>query len=52
MWVWIYGCVNDVCMEITGCGGGGVGWRWVCVGGVGGWVSEFWTSGIIYMRIL
>ena len=21
-------------------------------GGVGGWVSEFWTSGMIYMLIL
>ena len=28
---------------------------WVGVGmkrGVGGWVSEFWTSGIVYMLIL
>ena len=33
-------------MEVTGCGDG-------CVFvGVGGWVSEFWTSGIVYMLIL
>ena len=34
-------------------------WGWVCWGeggcvfrGVGGWVSEFWTSGIVSMLIL
>ena len=40
-------------MAVTGCGEGcvgvGVG---VCFWGVGGWVSEFWTSGIVYMLIL
>ena len=34
-------------------------WGWVCWGGggwvfgsVGGWMSEFWTSDIVYMLIL
>ena len=34
-------------------------WGWVCwggggyvFGGVSGWVSEFWTSGKVYMLIL
>ena len=32
---WVCGCVNEVYIEVTGCGGG-------CVSrGVGGWVSEF-----------
>ena len=40
----VCGCsVNEVCVEVTGCGGG-----WVCVW-VGGWV---WTNGIVYMLIL
>ena len=39
MWGWVCGCVNKVCMEITGCVNG-VG---VCLGR--GWVSEFWMSG-------
>ena len=25
-------------------------WGWVCWGG-DGWMSEFWTSGIVYMLI-
>ena len=51
---WVFGCVNEVCMEVTECGdmcaGGGGG----CVygGGVGWRVSAFWTSGIVYMLIL
>ena len=31
---------------------GVLGRRWVCVWGVGGWVSELWTSGIVNMLIL
>ena len=50
------GCVNEVCMEVTGCGDGCVGMGvGVCFGvWVGGWVSEFWfwTSGIVLMLIL
>ena len=46
------GCVNEVCMAVTWCGEGCVGVG-VCVfGGVGGWMSEFWTSDIVYMLIL
>ena len=48
--------------RVVVCVGGSVGvlmrfvWRSLgvgmgCVGGVGGWVSEFWTSGIVYMLI-
>ena len=38
----------EVCMEVTGCGDG-----CVAVGlGVGGWMCEFWTSGIVYVLIL
>ena len=37
-------------MNVTWCVWGVVCWDGVCVfEGVGGWVSEFWTSGIIYM---
>ena len=54
---WVCRCVNEVCMEVTGCGWGFWGWGWVfvcvCVcGWVGGWVNEFWTSGIVYMLLL
>ena len=45
---WVCGCVNEVCMVVTGCGDGCVG----MFGRVGGWVSEFWKSGIVYMLIL
>ena len=45
---WVCGCVNEVCMEFTGCGTGCVGVGWVCIWGCGR-VSEFWTSGIVYM---
>ena len=31
---------------------GGVCWGECVFGGVGGWVSEFWTRGIVYMLIL
>ena len=41
MLVGLSGCVNEVCMD--GC----VGMGWVCVWGVGGWMSEFWTSPIV-----
>ena len=44
---------NEVCMEVTWCRDGCVGVGWGCVCGVwGGWVSEFWTNGIVYMLIL
>ena len=38
---WIYGCVNEVCMKVIGCGG----WGCLCGGegmfeGVGGTVGE------------
>ena len=46
------GSVNEVCMAVTGCGDGCVGVGWVCVWGVGGWMSEFWLSGTVYMLIL
>ena len=39
-------------MEVTGCGDGCIGVRWVCVWGVGGWMSEFWTNGIVCVLIL
>ena len=41
MWVWACGCVNKVCMDVTGCGGGCVGVGvWVCLGmWMGGWVG-------------
>ena len=44
MWGWVYGCVNEVCIEVPGCGDG-------CVGvGVGVCLRiEFWTSGTVYM---
>ena len=29
-----------------------MGLRGCVLGGVGGWVSEFWTSGLVYMLIL
>ena len=50
MWGWVCGCLNKVGMKVTGCGGGfvGGGVGWVCVWGVGGSKSEFWTSGIVY----
>ena len=38
-------------MEVTGCGDGCVGGGCV-LGCVGGWMSGFWTSGIVYMLIL
>ena len=41
-WGWVCGCVNEVCMELTGCGDGCAGVGWVCVWRCG-WVSEFWT---------
>ena len=37
-------------MEVTGCGGV-LGWGWGVFGNVGGWMSEFWTSGIVYANI-
>ena len=40
------GSVNG-CMEVTGFGKGVLGWGGCVFGGVGGWVSEFWTSGIV-----
>ena len=51
MVVCVGGSVNEVCMEVTGCGDGCVGVGWGCVWVVGGWVGEFWTSGIVYMLI-
>ena len=35
-------------------GRGVLGWRWVCVWGRSGWVSEFWTNsgGTVYTLIL
>ena len=39
-------------MVFTGCGVDVVGWSGCVLGGVGGWVSEFWTSGLVYMLIL
>ena len=40
--------------EVTGCGDGcvGLGWGWGVFGGHREWVTEFWTSGIVYMLIL
>ena len=46
---WVCGCVNKVCMKITGCGGECVGIGMCVFGGVNGWVSKFWSSGIIHM---
>ena len=43
-------CVNEVCMEVTGCGDGCIGGRGGCVFQV--WISEFWTNDIVYMLIL
>ena len=52
MWGWAYESVNEVCTGVTGCGDVCVGMEWWVFGGVGGWVSEFWTSGIVCMLIL
>ena len=45
----VHGHVHEVCMEVTGCWNGCV-WGCVCLG-VAGWVSDFWTSGIVYIQI-
>ena len=39
-------------MVVIGCESGCIEWGVGVLGGVGGWVSEFWTSGIVYMLIL
>ena len=41
MAVCVGGSVNDVCMEVTGCGDGCVGVEWGVFGGVGGWVGDW-----------
>ena len=50
---WVYGCVNEVCMKVIGCGYGGVCVEVdVCLRvWVDWWVSEIWTSGIVNMLI-
>ena len=46
---WVCGCVNDVCMEVTGCGDGCVGFGvGVCSGK---WVCEWVTFGQVALFI-
>ena len=54
MVVCVGGCLGILMRFVRrslGMGMGVLGRRWVCVWGVSGWVSEFWTSGIVYMPI-
>ena len=54
MVVCVGGCLGILMRFVRrslGMGMGVLGRRWVCVWGVGEWVSEFWTSGIVYMPI-